>query len=158
MLKKEVSLEYSAVIDPMGRSDIGPVMAIERRVFSSPWTEQMFLSELKEHPFSYVVRMKKQIVGYIIFRIACEEMSLMNLAVDAPWQKCGLGEALIRHALHFAKKQTVRRAMLEVRASNAAAQRLYKKLGFLQTGCRRNYYSDPVENALLFEYGIDCLV
>ena len=42
-----------------------------------------------------------------------------------------------------------KRATLEVRASNVGARRLYERLGFTVSGSRRNYYTNPVEDALI---------
>ena len=39
---------------------------------------------------------------------------------------------------------------LEVRESNIAARKLYEKAGFEPTGRRKSYYTDPLEDALLY--------
>ena len=57
--------------------------------------------------------------------------------------------ALLRFVLRFAAGLGARRATLEVRRSNTAAKKLYERLGFETVGVRRNYYSTPVEDALV---------
>jgi ribosomal-protein-alanine N-acetyltransferase len=61
----------------------------------------------------------------------------------------GIGTALLHHVLAEARQLGARRATLEVRASNEAARRLYERLGFYVAAVRRNYYSHPVEDALI---------
>jgi [ribosomal protein S18]-alanine N-acetyltransferase len=41
---------------------------------------------------------------------------------------------------------------LEVRGSNQAARRLYKKLAFAEAGRRKMYYDDPEEDALVLKF------
>ncbi len=152
----------STTVEKMTNDDIQRVMEIEHASFSAPWSRQMFLSELSEAPFSssYVVRenRSRRIVGYITFRVVFDDLSVMNLAVDPAYRKRGIGGELIRFAMRIGHTGGVRRATLEVRATNLAAQNLYKKFGFREVGCRPNYYSRPTEHALVFEYGVNCVL
>ena len=60
-----------------------------------------------------------------------------------------MGSAVLRHVLEKARQLGATRATLEVRASNEGARRLYERLGFSVAGVRPNYYSSPVEDALI---------
>ncbi len=60
-----------------------------------------------------------------------------------------MGMTLMQHVLAEGRRLGATRATLEVRASNAAALRLYDRLGFYLAATRRNYYSNPVEDALI---------
>jgi tRNA threonylcarbamoyladenosine biosynthesis protein TsaB len=75
------------------------------------------------------------------------ELESMAVRVDARRQ--GSGAALLRTVLQWAGEQGARRVALEVRAGNAAAIRLYERLGLRPEGRRRGYYADPPEDALL---------
>ena len=44
-------------------------------------------------------------------------------------------------------------ATLEVRRSNTPARQLYAKAGFVEAGVRPNYYTQPVEDALVLVKG-----
>ncbi len=79
------------------------------------------------------------------------EAELESIAVMPAEQRNGIGRALLDAVLAWAVEQEADRIRLEVRMSNAAAVALYKRAGFLQTGVRRDYYSNPAENALLME-------
>ena len=78
-----------------------------------------------------------------------DETDMMNIAVHPDYRNCGVASELISQLSLQLKERGSRGLMLEVRESNAAAISLYKKHGFLQVGCRRNYYRNPRENALI---------
>lgn len=140
-------------ITRMMESDLDEVIGIEEVSFNAPWSKRMFLSELNGNPFShlYVARMpeRDEIVGYICFWIVFEEIHLMNLATHPSWRREGIGEELLRWALMKGRDSGARVATLEVRSSNDAAKGLYKKAGFKVRSIRRNYYSNPKEDALI---------
>jgi ribosomal-protein-alanine N-acetyltransferase len=141
-------------IDPMTEGDLDAVLEIERVSFSSPWSRRMFESELLGNPFafSFVVRHAGSIVGYLCFWIVFDELHLLNLAVAPRSRRSGIGEEAVRWALAFGRARGAGTATLEVRASNHPARRLYEKLGFKSYAVRKNYYSDPPEDALLLRF------
>jgi [ribosomal protein S18]-alanine N-acetyltransferase len=74
-----------------------------------------------------------------------------GLVVKREHRRQGIGAALIDACMAWAANAGASAIRLEVRASNAAAISLYRRLGFSTTGIRRAYYSAPVEDALLLE-------
>jgi len=136
------------------------ILEIEEACFSAPWTRKMLEAELTGNQFAHcVVGMREQatappcrnIVGYHCFWIVFEELRLMNLAVVESMRRQGVGWSLAREAISIGMRHGATRAVLEVRASNEAAQRLYRLMGFAPIGIRRQYYSNPVEDAVLME-------
>lgn len=71
------------------------------------------------------------------------------MAVDPGVRRQGLGRLLLETLAAWATERGARRMGLEVRASNAAALGLYRRMGFADEGRRARYYSDPVEDALV---------
>ena len=138
---------------PMREIDLDEVLRIERASFSSPWSRKMFQAEFAATPFSFswVVRAKGEtrIIGYLCFWVVFDEVHLVNLAIDPEYRRKGVGEETVRRALKLGQAPGGRTAYLEVRVSNHAAVNLYKKIGFAQYGVRRDYYTDPKEDALL---------
>jgi ribosomal-protein-alanine N-acetyltransferase len=122
----------------------------------------MFEVEMYGNPFASlsVVRQEEpggargEILGYICFWVVFEELRLMNLAVAPSARRRGLATALVRHAVTLGRERGARRAVLEVRASNEAARRLYERMGFVQVALRAKYYTNPIEDALLLELAI----
>lgn len=140
-------------ITKMTENDLDEVMEIEEVSFNAPWSKRMFLSELKGNPFShlYVARIleRDEIAGYVCFWLVFEELHLMNLSVHPRWRREGIGEELLRWALANGSEAGAKAATLEVRSSNDAAKGLYKKVGFKTRSIRRNYYSNPKEDAVI---------
>ncbi len=132
---------------------------LEEACFSAPWTRKMLQAELRDNKFAhFLVAMVRQerdpvctIVGYHCFWIVFDELRLMNLAVQDSMRRRGVGRALVSEALALGLSQGATRAVLEVRTSNSAALSLYGQLGFLPFSTRRQYYSNPVEDAVLME-------
>ena len=60
-----------------------------------------------------------------------------------------MARRFVQFALHDARSEHVERAVLEVRASNVAAQSLYDAFGFREYGSRIGYYTNPEEDAIL---------
>ncbi len=79
-----------------------------------------------------------------------DEAEIVNLATYPAYRRLGLAAALIE-ALFFSHPG-LKQVFLEVRASNAAAQALYEKMGFSRYAVRRNYYEKPDEDAILMRY------
>jgi len=78
-----------------------------------------------------------------------DEIHINNIALRPQYRDLGYGTALLQHVLAQARNLGARRATLEVRAGNTGARRLYERLGFYVAGTRRNYYTNPVEDALI---------
>ena len=86
-----------------------------------------------------------ELTGFIEAQIIADEIHLYDVAVDPKFRRQGIAQALIEELT----LQPCSAILLEVRESNQAALQLYKKCGFAVDGIRKNYYSAPVENAVL---------
>jgi ribosomal-protein-alanine N-acetyltransferase len=75
----------------------------------------------------------------------------MNLAVIDSMRHRGIASSLVTAALQTGRSHSAHRAVLEVRVSNRAAQRLYEGFGFTRTAVRPKYYTNPDEDAVLME-------
>lgn len=136
------------------------ILELEEACFSAPWTRKMLAAELSGNPFAcFLVATapgataapQQRIVGYHCVWIVFEELRLMNLAVRKSSRRRGIGRALAVEAIGLGLARGATRAVLEVRSSNEAAQSLYRGMGFVPIGTRRQYYSTPVEDAVLME-------
>jgi len=96
-----------------------------------------------------VLESRGGILAYGAFRMVLDEMQVMNLAVRPEARRHGLGRILLGIALARARRAGARRVLLEVRAGNAAARALYTECGFVPLVERKQYYSDPPEDALV---------
>ncbi len=142
-------------IDLMKSDDIHQVLALENKLFSTPWSRISYENEIiRKDAHSFVVRSAKNnnkipIIAYITFRFYEDEMHLFKIAVDRKWQNKGIASWLLTRCFHIAAEKGAITAYLEVRASNVSAITLYENLGFKIVGKRLNYYADTKENALI---------
>ncbi len=143
----------------MTSEDLAEVMRIEEVSFSTPWSKGMFLTELRDNPFSNLLvargparpgeHPRGRVVGYCCFWLLFGEVHIMNLAVDPASRREGIARRLVEDVLRVSRENRVSSVHLEVRKSNDAARLLYEHLGFKAVGIRRNYYDRPREDALL---------
>jgi ribosomal-protein-alanine N-acetyltransferase len=143
------------MIDLMKKEDIDRVMAIEQASFSVPWSRNLFLSEFRSPLISTLMvaladdPLSRSVIGYIVFWHTADEMHILNLATAPEQRRRHVAKRLVLAGMKRAYQKGARKAFLEVRSSNAAAQKLYSSLGFTGTSVRRGYYDSPVEDAVL---------
>lgn len=135
---------------PMDKSHLDAVAALERICFSKPWPKSMLEDELYNPNVSLVVAEGEDgtVMGYGEIGVVLDEGCLEKIAVDPDYRRQGVAEAILSAFLRFGQAHLAF-LTLEVRASNAPAIALYEKLGFRQVGCRKDYYREPKEDALL---------
>lgn len=132
-------------------ADLDGVLEIEHLSFTNPWTREMYESELANSRVSrvYTLREDGRVLGFCSLWLILDELHINNLAIHPDARGRGLGTRLLGRVLEEGARDGARRATLEVRRSNDAARRLYRRMGFELVGTRRNYYSSPVEDALI---------
>ena len=124
--------------------DLDRVMEIENAVYPFPWTRGNFSDSLKAGHDAWVFEPATGdpagIVGYAVLMWLPDEVHLLNISVDAPFQGRGHGRAMLDWLCCEVRGRGARSILLEVRPSNAPARALYAARGFAQIGLRRGYY------------------
>ena len=138
----------------MSEHDLLEVVEIEETTGLSLWGWDAYRAELyKPEAIMLVVRARaaglQTVVGFIAARMNADEVHVNNIGVREEYRRKGLGGLLLGAALGDAAGRGATAAVLEVRASNLAAQALYARFGFRVAGRRKNYYRDPPEDALV---------
>ena len=148
--------EAPITIRSMQIDDLQQVRVIDQLSFSMPWPESAYRYELTENPASrsWVATYNSPngepfVVGMIVVWLILDEAHIATLAVHPDYRGKGIGSALLVEALKSAVSQGALSALLEVRASNLTAQRLYQHYGFEIVSRRPRYYKDNHEDALL---------
>ena len=140
-------------IEPLAsEADLDGVLRVEAESFTNPWTREMLARELEPPTAARVYLLRLPAVPVAAFCscwVVGDELHINTIAVDPARRRQGLGRALMEGVLADVAAEGVTRATLEVRRSNVAAQRLYARLGFEVAGQRRNYYTQPEEDALI---------
>jgi ribosomal-protein-alanine N-acetyltransferase len=135
-----------AVIDgeasayPWSEAQLASACGVDALPGESSYPERVVLAEQDE-----------KVCGFIIYTQILDEGAIHNIAVSPACQRRGMAKALLTQVLDIFTRDGANRALLEVRASNTAAQRLYGSFGFERDCVRKNYYPshDAREDALL---------
>jgi ribosomal-protein-alanine N-acetyltransferase len=134
----------------MRQEDLPRVMEIERECFPKPWSESAYLTEISNRSAYYIVGcIDSQVVGYAGVWMIMDEAHITTLGVAGTHRRQRIAEQLLIDLLDEALRRGARRATLEVRQSNEAAQALYRKYDFTPAALRRGYYTDNRENAVV---------
>lgn len=148
-------------LSQMTEHDLLEVVEIEEACGLSRWGWEGYHAELLQEQASLMLVAHPQtmernsrgaahhIAGFIAARLAADELHINNVAVREQYRRRGLGSTLLSAILARGKKRGAHKAFLEVRASNVAAQALYARHQFKTVGRRANYYSAPLEDALV---------
>jgi ribosomal-protein-alanine N-acetyltransferase len=133
--------------------DLPNVIAIERRVFPTPWSLAMFVLERSKQSGICLAAVLEEthgrrLAGYLICSRYAEVWHVMNVAVDIEYQRLGVASALLAE-LYAQVNDEHAHFTLEVRRSNLPAIQLYEREGFRAAGVRRRYYQDNGEDALV---------
>ncbi len=139
-------------IDQMNFKDLDQVLEIETASFTDSWTFQSFETEISgKNPFAYylVARQGDEVIAYLGVWLILNEAHITNIAVKPSRRKKGIAEKLLNFFFKKAELKNIDAITLEVRMSNEPAQKLYRKLGFVEKGIRPKYYQNNNEDALI---------
>ena len=145
---------------PAAPEDAILLAVIDGEASAYPWSDAQLASACgvgasagdSTHPERVVLaEQDEKVCGFIIYTQILDEGAIHNIAVSPACQRRGLARALLAQVLDIFTRDGANRALLEVRASNTAAQRLYGSFGFERNGVRKNYYPShgAREDALL---------
>lgn len=131
--------------------DAKEIFAIEMDCFSVPWSLDSIEAELinQEKKLYYVIEDTEGVVGYAGAWLVYDEGQITNIAIRPSARRHGFGATLTRALIEECFKRGMHEIFLEVRISNLSALSLYRQLGFTVKGMRKNYYSEPKEDAYI---------
>ncbi len=135
----------------MRNSDLDLVVKNEQLAYEHGWSKRIFIDCLRAGYQCWVLANKSQIVAHGVMSVAIGECHLLTLCVHPDYQRRGYGRKLFKLLLDRAEKLEAKQCFLEVRVSNESAIQLYRSMGFVQIGERRNYYpgNEGREDALI---------
>ena len=139
------------LIRKMIHADLEQVIEIDQISFSLPWPKRSFQYELDENFTSrcWVADVDGRIAAMMVGWMIIDELHVATIATHPDYRGQGIGKKVLVHALLAARKEGVIRAFLEVRQTNETALNMYRSLGFVEDGRRKEYYRDNNEDAIL---------
>jgi len=135
-------------------NDLADILSIEKKVFKHPWSKEQLSWELNSQPAAenYVMIARGNMIGYLFSHVVDDDVQILNIAFDIPFQHKGYGEQLLSYFLdQFNTDSSIH---LEVRKSNFPAINLYLKFGFHETGTRKGYYADGEDAIIMQRYSL----
>ncbi len=131
----------------MSAADCRELAELDKRCFSTPWSERSFLEEAENSLATYLLaKVDGKIVGYCGFWRVSGEAQVTNIAVLPEYRRQKIARNLAEKMLAICEEDE--QIVLEVRKSNIAAISLYEKLGFTEAGIRKRFYRDPIEDGI----------
>ena len=148
---------FHSLLRRLSDTDLDRIMEIELAAYPYPWTRGIFVDCIRVGYDCWGLQAGDELIGYCIQNHAAGENHLLNLCIAPEWQKQGHGRLLLGHAMRLARMQNCYCVLLEVRPSNPAGIRLYKKNGFVIVGERPDYYrsSKGRESAIVMRLDLD---
>ena len=140
----------NVVIRRMQVKDLPQVCDIEKENFSLPWSEKSFLESMaREDTIFLTALVDNRVAGYLGCYCIAGTGEITNVAVHASYRRKGVGGMLLEKLYEEGAGLDTLEFFLEVRESNEAAIGLYSRQGFVKEGIRKNFYEQPVENAII---------
>ena len=138
--------------------DLGDIVNLERQSDSAAhWKEDQYEQSIRsgaDETYGRLVLVAQQaalaVPGFLVARHLSPEWELENIVVSSACQRQGIGRSLLEALVAHARGTNSAAIFLEVRESNASARALYDSAGFRQTGRRKSYYTNPLEDAILY--------
>lgn len=143
------------IVLPIQYSDIKEIARLEKECFSTPWSEHTITDAFKTGTRFFVAKKDSLVLGYVGISAILDEGYITNVAVFPEARQKGVASALLSSLFEFARENSLSFISLEVRESNNAAISLYQKFGFKTEGKRKNFYSNPHEEALIMTKRFD---
>ena len=145
-MKRTITME----IRKMNPDDVAQVAMLEAEIFSDPWSEKDIFSYVcTSGGMCYSAISDGRVVAYILGRVIAPEGEVYRIATRPGYRRRGIAYRLLDYAVKCERGRGLETLFLEVREGNIPARNLYHSYGFIEMGVRKNYYSNPTENAIV---------
>jgi ribosomal-protein-alanine N-acetyltransferase len=136
------------LVRPLNLDDCQAVADLETQLFAGRFTAQSLRDMLNKPAFyGAVLPAVGQAVGqaaaihaYYLSTISADCADIIAIGTHRDWQRRGFGRIMLEHLIGVTELQHVEKILLEVAADNMPARQLYDSCGFVEIGCRKNYY------------------
>ena len=137
--------------------DLDGIVQIERAVNPFPWGEEALRDTIVSGGYHFISLREEMAVGFLLSNFVLDEAQLLLIGVSPDWQGAGVGGQLLKELINRSRDQGQKLIYLEVRSGNERAIRLYRSLGFIDIGVRRDYYPGLVgrEDAIVMSLQLD---
>ncbi len=146
-------MEMDVNIRWMVRRDMPKVLSIDRESFGNPWSEEDFISALRQtNCIGMVAEHGLTVVGFMVYELHKTRLHVLNFAVNKKCRRRGVGEQMISKLVSKLSCERRNRIVLEVRETNLDAQLFFQAMGFRAVAVVRDFYHDTTEDAYTMQY------
>jgi len=129
------------------------VMPIEEATFEFPWSKEEFIKELRNrNTIGMVCEINDEVVGYMVYELFRNRISVINFAVAEKHRRCGYGSAMIEKLVNKLLPDRRNKITFEVRETNLDMQKFLRAQGFFAVSVLKDHYEDSPEDAYLFQF------
>jgi len=141
----------SLIVRRMMVDDVPAAHEIDVLSFTLPWPERSIRFEVMDNTAArcWVAELDNHLIGMLILWMIVDEAHIATVATHPDYRRQGIARQLLVDALNSAYEEGAKSALLEVRAGNLAALKMYQAFGFEEVGRRERYYKDNNEDAVL---------
>lgn len=133
------------------REHLSEIALIESLCFSDPWSEKALELLLNESCVAFVALIDGRVAAYGGMMIVLDEGQVINIATHPDYRRQGLARDIMNALSHSACELGLGVMFLEVREQNLPVRALYRSDGWAEVGVRKNFYSHPVDNAVIMQ-------
>lgn len=138
------------------RRDMPDVLRIERSTYGDSWTDEDFLSCLRQRNcIGMVAEHDQQIVGFMIYELHKSRLHILNFAVDPELRRQGVGTQMVLRLVDKLSQQRRNEILIEVRERDLDTQLFFKKQGFRAVCVLRHHFDDTAEDAYTMQFRLD---
>jgi ribosomal-protein-alanine acetyltransferase len=145
-------------LSPLTLEDVPLLERMETATGLSFWGRENYIRFLRDFPEYFGTKAtvfadsaRGQFAGFLLARSIFENLEILKVGVSPEFHRRGIGTLLMKAAYAEGVRRGCERCFLEVRKSNRGAIDFYLTHRFVLSGVRRNYYAEPVEDALIME-------
>ena len=139
-----------------GASDAPEIARLESEILPDPWSERAVADCICRGGMCFVAVSGGELYAYVIGVLIAPEGEIYRVAVREDKRLRGIGYRLLDYAVKTERGRGLETLFLEVRSKNTAARRLYEAYGFKEISVRKNYYRDPVDDAVIMLKASPC--
>ena len=148
---KPISISYNK----LSSNEIDSIVFIERQNSENPWSKTQLLESIQNPTnLCYSFSIDNQVLGFLIAMPAVDTADILNISINADYQRKGYGKGLLNLLIEDLKNREIRQIILEVRESNQIAISFNLKQGFEKISVRKNYYMNGSKHTHPKEDGI----
>ena len=128
--------------------------SVSDMIFShgSPWTIEQFFDQInQENTMLIEKRVDGKLIGFALSQFVLDEAELLLIGIIPNFRQHGIASQLLSELIQQLQGIDVTRLFLEVRKKNKQAINFYEKHHLIQIGVRKNYYKNPLDDALIMQ-------